>query len=96
MKFDSECFVTFPFKVVKDTIIVTWEIEIDSKYSLTIVKKIKSINHMMLGQPFMKLWLSSDSTLDVKYLNPNIIKELNRVDSNNVYFPARYIARAIK
>ncbi len=91
IEYFPECWVRYPLKVSKDTIIAYWSREIDTKYDFAVVKFIRE-SKMRRGTPFLGFTLSNDSTLNVIYLNEKLVKGINATDTTVTFLPMRLSA----
>ena len=91
IEYSPECWLSFPYKVSAQKIIVFWDKIIDTKYEFNIVKSVNSIEKKYKGKPFMILQLINDTTLQATYPIPEIIKRLNSSDKDRLLFPDNYV-----
>jgi hypothetical protein len=87
--YSSECWLTYPYKLDGNKIVVYWDTDIDTKYQFDIVKAIGKIDKKLIGKPFMILELVNDTTLKATYPMKDLIEKINRSseDNNRIFFP---------
>jgi hypothetical protein len=91
VEYSPECWLMFPYKVNENKIVVYWDNNIDSKYNFDIVKAMKKTDRKHIGQPFMILELTNDTTLHATYLLPDLVRQINNSSKDRLFFPDKFV-----
>ena len=91
VSYSPECWLTFPYKVEGNKIVVFWDNNIDTKYNFDIVKAINKIDKKVIGKPFMILELENDTTLKATYPMKYLINRINNSSKERTFFPDKYV-----
>ncbi len=92
--YSSECYLTFPYKLEENKIVVYWDVDIDTKYDFDIVKAVNQTNKKYIGQLFMILELVNDTTFKATYPLPELIRKINNSSTEKprrTFFPDQYV-----
>jgi hypothetical protein len=90
VSYSPECWLTYPYKMENDKIVVYWENNIDTKYDFELVKAINKIDKKYIGKPFMVLELVNDTTLNAVYLEEDLVKKINSTNKKRIFFPDKF------
>jgi len=91
VEYSHECWLSYPYKIENNQIIVYWDNQIDSKYNFDIVKAIHEIDKKYIGKPFMTLELVNDTTLQANYLLKHIAQKINQSSiEKRTFFPDHF------
>ena len=89
-EFAPECWCMFPMTVLNDTIEVYWAPQLDTKYDFKIVQAINKLHRQFWGEPFLRLWLKNDTTLEAHYTIGLLMHELEQAGDNRLRFPKEF------
>lgn len=90
-KYSQDCWLKFPFSVKNNSIVVYWDNNIETKIDMDIVMAVYKTDKKYLGQPFMELKLKNDTTLQAKYLHPEMVELINSASlEKRTFFPDHF------
>jgi hypothetical protein len=90
-----ECWAEFPIKVISRKVVVYWDVDLDTKTPLPLIRAIRQTSKRFRGKPFMVLELGNHNTLLATYPLPELTDKLNKADKSRVVFPDRYLAKRL-
>lgn len=90
VSYSPECWLTFPYKLEQDKIVVYWDNNIDTKYDFDIVKAINKSNKKYIGKPFMTLELVNDTICNATYLLEELVRDINSASKKRTFFPDKF------
>lgn len=95
IEFAPECWASFPIKIIRNEIVVYWDVNIDTKYNFEIVKAMNKVDKSLKGTPFIVLELQNGNMLKANYQIKELRDQLNNADKQEHFFTDEFYATAL-